>query len=315
MARYITMRLLSVVPILFLVSIFTFALITFVPGDKALAIAGVTASPEDIARIRTQYHLDQPVYVQYWYWLEGVLHFDLGDSRYNGQSVAGQIETRLPVTLSLVILASVIALAFGVVLGLIAGIRRRRAVDNVTNIASGVLLALPSFVVALVLLLVLGVRLGWLPILGYTNFADSPWDWLQHMIMPALALAGHIGAIVYRQLRASVGDTLGARFVTAAWARGGSPRGVVGKHVLRNASGPALTSFGVQIAYVIGGTVIVEQIFSVPGMGPYLLAAIKGNDLPVIQGGILTFVLCQAVFAMLVDITHGFLNPKLRVAS
>jgi peptide/nickel transport system permease protein len=315
MTRYIIMRLLSAIPILLLVSIFAFALITFVPGDKALAIAGFTASPQEIAQVRVQYHLDQPVYVQYWYWLVGVLHFNLGASRYTSQSVAGQIAARLPVTLSLVLLASIIALVFGVGLGLIAGIRRRHAVDNITNLASGAMLALPSFVIAIVLMLVLGVRLGWLPILGYTSFASSPWGWFQHMIMPALALAGSIGAIVYRQLRSSVGDTLGAWFVTAAWARGGTLRGVVGKHLVRNASGPALTSFGVQIAYVLGGTVIVEQIFSVPGMGPYLLSAIQENDLPVIQGCILTFVICQVVLALLVDITQGALNPKLRVAS
>jgi peptide/nickel transport system permease protein len=313
--RYIARRLLTIIPVLVVVSILTFALITFVPGDKALAIAGVTAAPEDVARVRADYHLDQSFWVQYWYWLRGVLQFDLGTSRYNGQSVSGQIGERLPVTLSLVLLASLMALLFGVLLGLVAGIRRGSAVDTVSNLSAGVVLALPSFVVAIVLLLVLGVQFGWFPLLGYTNFRASPWDWFLHLFMPALALAGHMAAIVYRQLRGSVSDTLNARFVTAAWARGGTRSGVVGRHVLRNASGPALTSFGVQLAYVIGGTVVVEQIFSVPGMGPYLLAAIKGNDLPVIQGSILTFVVCQAVLAMAVDIAQGVLNPKLRVAS
>ncbi|GAA1852737.1 ABC transporter permease [Pseudonocardia ailaonensis] len=315
MTWYVTRRLASVIPTLLVVSLFTFALITAIPGDKALAIAGVAASAEDLQRVREQYFLDQPIIVQYWHWLTSVLHFDFGVSRFNGESVAGQIASRLPVTLSLVLLAAAIALLFGVLLGISSGLRPRSPVDVITNLASGLVLAIPSFVGAVLLVLVVGLQFGWLPLQGYEKFGDSPIGWFEHMLMPALALSGNLGAIVYRQLRASVNDTLGSRFVTAAWARGGTPVPVTGKHVLRNASGPALTSFGVQLAYLIGGTVVVEQIFSIPGMGTYMLAAIKGNDVPVIQGCILTFVVCNAVFSLLVDIIYGLLNPKLRVAA
>jgi peptide/nickel transport system permease protein len=163
------------------------------------------------------------------------------------------------------------------------------------------------------LLLVFGVKLRWLPILGYVDFRDSPLGWAQHIFLPALSLAAFVSAVVLRQIRAGMIDTLESRYVLAAWARGGNAVVVIGKHALRNGSLPALTAFGVQVAALLGGTVIVEQIFSIPGMGQYLLTAIKGRDLPVIQASILLFVVCQVAISLTVDIAYGFLNPKVRV--
>lgn len=315
MIRFIAWRLASVVPLLLLISLLVYVSVTIIPGDVARSIAGADASPEDLARIREQFHLDEPVLVQYWYWLLDALRLDLGESRYTSAPVIDELSSRLPVTLSLIALASVIALVISLPTGALSAVRPRRIFDRVSNFGAGAFLAIPNFLLAFILLLGLGVEAGWFPILGYENFTDSPWGWLQHMTLPALALAATTAGVVHRQLRGAMIDNFGARYVTAAWARGGTRRSVITKHVLRNASVPALTAFGVQLAYLLGGTVIVEQIFSIPGMGTYMITAINGRDVVVIQACVLVFAVCQVLVSLIIDVLYGYLNPKLRVAA
>lgn len=313
MTLFVLRRLASSLVLLVLVSIAVFALIGLLPGDPARAIAGPEATAVQLADVRARFHLDQPLPVQYWLWLTAALRLDLGVSRYTGQSITTALAAYFPVTLGLVGAASLLALLVGVPLGVLAGVWPRRLVDRAASLFAGLSLAVPSFVLAIVLLLAFGVRLQWLPILGYTPFFQSPLDWARHILLPALALAAFISAVVLRQLRAGMIDTLESRHILASWARGGTALTVIGRHGVRNGSLPALTAFGVQLAALLGGTVIVEQIFSIPGIGPYLLTAIRGRDLPVIQACILLFVLCQVTISLAVDIVYGFLNPKVRV--
>jgi peptide/nickel transport system permease protein len=314
MARFVLRRVFGVIPLLLLVSIAVFLLITLVPGDPARAIGGPDASHADIQRITKQYHLDRPLAVQYGYWLKDAVRLDLGESRYSHERVIDGIKERFPVTMSVVVAAAIVALLIGIPFGLVAGIRPGHGVDNVARITAGIGLSLPNFVLAIILVILLGVERQWLPILGFTRFTDNPWEWARHVLLPAVTLGGVLGSVMIRQLRAAMIDVLDSNYVRAAWARGGTPKRVVMQHALKNAAMPAVTVFGLQIAGLLGGAVIVEQIFSIPGIGPYILTGIVGRDVPVVQAVTLLFVVCQTVVSMGIDISYGLLNPKIRVS-
>jgi peptide/nickel transport system permease protein len=186
-------------------------------------------------------------------------------------------------------------------------------VDTGARVYASIGLAIPEFVLAVVLVFVVAVEWGALPPSGFAHFTDSPTEWLRYMALPALALGIVNGAMLSRQLRASLIDTMDSNYVRAAWARGGSARTVVGKHALKNAAIPVVTLLGTQLGFLIGGTVLLEQIFAIPGMGTYMLRAITTQDLPAIQGVTVVFVIFGILISLLVDITYGFLNPKVRV--
>lgn len=305
---------MAMVPLALIVSFAVFILMALVPGDPARAIAGPEATPEAITAVREEYHLDKPLIVQYGYWLRDAGTLDLGTSRASGEPVVDEMAERWPVTAGLVAASAVVAMVVGVPLGVLAGIRPGRALDNSSRLLAGIGMAVPNFVAAIVLIVLLGVQTRVLPIRGYVPFTQSPVDWAYHMVLPAVTLGLTLAAIMIRQLRAAMIDTLDSNFVRAAWARGGSPRRVIGQHALKNASMPALTVFGFSIAALLGGTVIIEQIFSLPGLGPFVLSAIIGRDVPVVQAVTLLFVLTQMVVALLIDLAYGWLNPKVRVA-
>jgi peptide/nickel transport system permease protein len=299
---------------LFLTSFLVFCLMALVPGDTARIIAGPEATAARLHEIRLQYHLDRPLVVQYFYWLKDALSFDFGTSRQTHQSVAHQLAERWPVTAGLVLAAALVALLIGVALGVLSGIRPGHLVDNTCRLLSGVGLAIPNFVAAIVLVVLFAVNRKWFPILGYVPFTDSPLEWGRHMLLPAFTLGIAVAAVLIRQLRAAMIDVLDSNYVRAAWARGGSPTRIFAKHALKNAAMPAVTVFGIAVAALLGGTVIIEQIFSIPGLGPYILAAIINHDVPVVLAVTLTFVVTQLVIMLLVDLTYGFLNPKVRVS-
>jgi peptide/nickel transport system permease protein len=217
------------------------------------------------------------------------------------------------VTLGLVILAILIAVAIAIPIGLISAARAGSRTDGVLTTFMGLALAVPNFVLAIAFVIIIGLELRWLPMSGYVAFSDDPVGWLEHMLLPAIAIAALLLAVLGRQLRASMIDTLQQNYVRAAWARGSSSMRVVGLHGLRNAAIPAVTILGVQAATLLGSTVLVEQIFALPGLGSYLLSAVLAGDIPVIQGVVLVFVIAQVLSSLAVDIGYGFLNPKLRV--
>jgi len=313
-AALILHRLLALVPLLLLVSLAVFSLTLLLPGDPAIALAGGDgASPEAIREVRQALGLDDPFGVRYVRWLSRGVQFDFGVSLENGRLVSEEIGMRFPITFGIALAAIGVALLIGVPAGIMGGLRPGSSMDRLGVLIASVGIAVPSFWLAMLLVAAFSVGLGWLPAIGYRDFAESPLDWLRHVCMPALALGSAAAAALARQLRAALIDVLGTNYVRTAWAKGATSRRVVAKHALRNAALPAITILGLQFSALLGGTVIIEQIFGIPGLGTYALRAIMANDLPVIQGVTFVFVLVHVGFNLLVDLCYGLLDPKIRL--
>lgn len=313
----IVRRLVGLIPVLLVVSFVVFMLVELVPGDAATTVAGgVNASPERIAEVREELGLDRPVLERYGDWLWDAVRLDFGRSYLNttGPSVSEEIEARLPVSLGLALAGLFVALIIGVPLGILAGLRPGGVVDRVSVTTTSVGLAIPNFVVAFLLIQVFALTLDWFPPLGYTKFTTDPLDWLWQITLPAIAL-GLIGAAsIARQTRAALIDVLQSNYVRTAFAVGNGTRRTVMKYAFKNASIPVLTVVGLQLAGLIGGVVIIEQIFSIPGLGSYMLRALTLPDVPVIQAVTLTFVFLYVVINLVVDIAYGYVNPKVRTS-
>ncbi len=314
MASLILRRLLALVPLLFLVSLGVFSLTLLLPGDPAITLAGGEgASPEDIEAVREALGLNDPFPVRYGRWVAGVLHGDFGRSLDSGKPVSDEIRARFPVTFGIAIMAILVALSIGVPAGILGGVRPGSLADRLGVLAASIGIAIPSFWLAMILIAFLAVQLGWLPAIGYRGFGQSPVDWLRHVVMPALALGTAASAAMARQLRAALVDVLGTNYVRTAWAKGAGSGRVLAKHALKNAALPAITILGLQFSALLGGTVIIEQIFGIPGLGSYSLRAIIANDLPVIQAVTIVFVLVHVLFNLLVDLAYGLLDPRIRL--
>jgi len=317
MLPMIARRLLALLPLMLLVSLGVFMLTGLVPGDPAVTIAGgPDASPDRIAAVRESLNLDSPLILRYVDWLGGAVRLDFGQSLYGttgGPSVVDDIVTRMPVTFSLALAALCIALVIGLPLGTIAGMRAGTALDRISVAGTSLGIAMPNFWIGLILIQLLAVKAGWFSAVGYTNFAESPSDWLKSLVLPGTALGLFAAASIARQLRASLIDVLQSNYVRTAWAKGGSPARVVGKHALKNAAMPTVTVIALQLGTLLGGAVIIEQIFSLPGMGTYLITALLKQDIPAIQGVAVMFVLIYVVINLAVDIVYGYINPKVRV--
>lgn len=315
MIQLLIRRLLGVIPTMIMVTFGVFMLLSLVPGDPAFTMAGAGGQPtmERIEQVREAYNLDDPLLVQYGRWIFGAIRLDFGDSIVSGASVVDEIKLRLPVTLSLAFAGVFVALLIGLPLGLLAGMRPGGNIDRFSRIVSTLGVSIPSFWLGIMLVIFVSLELGWLPATGFTRFNDSPTQWARYVILPAVTLGLGLSAIFSRQLRASLIDVMNSKFIMSAWARGGRPRTVIGKHALKNASIAPVTVLGLQIGYLVGGTVIVEQIFAIPGIGSYMLRSIITLDLPVIQAVTIVFVTTTMIMSLLVDLLYGFLNPKVRV--
>jgi peptide/nickel transport system permease protein len=308
-------RLVAVVPMLLIVSFVIFGLTELIPGDAATTLAGGTdARPEAIERIRSELHLDDPFLARYGDWLSDAVRLDLGNSLYTGDTIRSDIADTLPVTLGLAALVFVLALVVSLLVGVAGGLRPGSLLDRALLFASSASIAMPAFWVAMLLVVAFAVELRWVPPFGYLAFGESPTGWLERMILPAAALALAPAAVLARQLRGGLADTMQSSYIRTAWAKGGSTRQVVVGHALKNSAGPAVTVLGLQVGAILGGTVLVERIFSIPGMGTYLLSAVSTQDIPAVQGVAVLFVLIQVAVSLAVDITYGSLNPKVRVS-
>lgn len=315
MLTFIARRLLALIPLLLVVSFLVYSLVLVLPGDPAVAIAGGDkATPEEIEQVREQLGLDDPLVVQYVRWLGNAVQGDLGKSLYTERSVSDEITRRFPVTFSVALGAIVISLVLGMIAGIVAALRQGRLADRVVTFLTSLGLAIPSFWLALLLVIVFAVELGWLEAIGYVNFTEDPSEWARHLIMPWLALGIGAAASVARQVRGALIDVLDEDYVRTARAKGLAGHRVVGKHALKNAAMPAITVLGIQFAYLLGGTVIIESIFSIPGLGTYILSAISGRDLPVIQGTVLMMAIIFVVINLVVDILYAVVNPKVRLS-
>lgn len=307
-------RLLFTIPILVMASFLVFGLILLVPGDPAITLAGDNATVEQIEAIRERLGLNDPVWVQYGRWASAAVQGDLGESLFSGRSVTKSISERLPVTMSLAAVSVLIALMIAIPAGIISAINRGKWIDSAATVGASLGLAMPSFWLGAIFALVFALRLGWLPATGYVPFGENPAEWLRHLILPGLTLGTAAAAETTRQLRSSLSDVLQQDYVRTARASGLRGRVIVSKHAMKNAAMPVVTVLGFQIAFLLGGSVIVEQLFALPGLGGLAIRAVLDRDLPVIQGVVIFTTVLVVTINLIVDMLYGWLNPKVRTA-
>ncbi len=311
MIRLIASRLLWSIPLLLVVSLLVFILQSLLPGDAAQVLAGLNATQEQVDQLRRALHLDQPVLVQYWYWLSDAFTGDLGTSFRNNEPVLSAVSGRLGVTVSLVSLATVFALIVGVAFGLVSSLGGRvsRVFSDILSILGA---AIPGFIIAIILVAVFSVQLGWLPANGYVRPENGIGLWLQALILPVIALAFQNLTSVAKLTREGMKDVLQRDFVRNLRANGMSSSSIVLKHALRNASLPVVTTVGLSVVASLTSAVVLEQIFGLPGLGSLAISATFGHDIPVMQGVAVFFTLIVVGINLLLDIVYGILNPKVR---
>lgn len=300
-------RLLQIIPTFILIGVVVFVLVRLLPGDPATALLGNRATPESMARINAQMGFDRPVLVQFWFFLERLAQGDLGLSVSRRIPVTRLIAERLPITLALVGLATVLAVLLAVPLAFIAALRRNRATDLALRGAFQVGLSAPVFYIGLLLLGFLGARLRWFPVGG---MGDGFWDDLYHLVLPSVTLALSLAAILMRNLRSAVIGVLSADYVDFARAKGLSPWRVMSGHVLRNALISTVVLLGLNIGVLLGNTVIVETVFAVPGIGAQMVDAIFSRDYPVVQGLTLVLAVMVSLVFLATDLIEGWLDPR-----
>lgn len=300
------------VPVVLVVSLATFALLLAVPGDAASQIAGPNATPEQIETIREQLGLNRPLFVQYFTWLGQILQGNLGNSLISGRPVADMIVERLPVTLSLAFFALLIGTVFGAVFGVIAALTKGTMIDRSLTVLSSLGIATPNYWLGLLLILLFSLTLRMLPSSQYVPLGEDPGEWLRHLILPGIALGAAFVAETTRQVRSAMLEVKDLAYVTTAKSQGQPPWTIVSKYMARNAALPVLTVIGLQFTRILSGTVLVEQIFSLPGIGTLMITAVLNRDMPVVQGVMFCAVLVAVVVNLLVDLSYAALNPKVR---
>lgn len=314
MAVYLIRRLLLAVPTVFGVLLAVFLLIRLVPGDVVTQLVGLeaTISPQRVDELRRLFGLDRPLVVQFTEYSGRVLRGDLGQSLRTGRPVAAELLRRFPVTIELALAGLAVALAIGIPVGVLAAVRRGKAADYVATGFVMLGLSIPSFWLAVLLILFFALRLGWLPPTTYVSPQEGLIDNLRHMILPALSVGLVLAAAITRIIRSSLLEVLGRHYIRTARAKGLAEGRVVLHHGLRNALIPVVTVIGLQFGTLLGGTVIIEQIFSLPGVGRYALEGINLRDYPVIQGAVLTIAMAFVLVNLAVDTLYGFLDPRIR---
>jgi peptide/nickel transport system permease protein len=312
MLRFIGHRLLTIVPLLLLVMLAVFLLLELTPGDAATTIAGENASPERVAEIRAQLGLDQPLWYRFSEFVLGMVQGDFGTSPITGQGVLDALVQRLPISLSLLVLAVFFSIVIGCVAGTVAALHRNGIIDRLVNGSAALLMAVPSFVVGILLVLLFALQIPWFPATGYATPAEGMGTWLQFTTLPALALAGIPAAQIARQARGSLIDALEEDYIRTARAKGLRKRWIVGKHAAKNAAVPVVTVLGVLLGSLIGGSVIVERVFAIPGIGSLSVEAVLSRDLPTLQGVVLLSAIAVIGLNLIVDISYGYFNPQVR---
>ncbi|MGH3628688.1 MAG: ABC transporter permease [Sciscionella sp.] len=314
MKWYLLRRFGTSVLTLFLASVVVFGGIRALPGGPAVALSSETSSPAVLAAIRHQYGLDKPLPVQYIDWIGKALHGDLGQSPKTGLPVSAALAQRIPVTLELAVLALLIALLIGLPAGIIAAIKRGSAVDYSVTSTSLLGLSVPHFWLGILFILAFAVKLQWLPASGFVPLLQDPSANLARMIMPAFVLGIGIAAVVMRQMRSAMLESLGADYIRTARSKGLSEWSVIGVHALRNSLTTVVTVVGLQLGVLVSGVVITEQIFVIPGLGRLTLESVFSRDYPTLEGVVLLIATGYIVVNFLVDLTYSVLNPRVRIA-
>ncbi|MCW0213243.1 MAG: ABC transporter permease [Pseudonocardia sp.] len=314
MLKLVGRPLAALVPTLLVVTFSVFLLVELAPGDAGYALAGENPSPEAVEAIRRELRLDEPLLQRYLEWVWHALQGDLGRSYLSNQPVSELLVQRLPVTLSLGVVSLVLAVVAGFALGIAAASRPGRLVDRVVTAVSSVMLAIPSFWLALVLVLIFAVSRTIFPTLGYAELSQGAGDWLYHLTLPAVALAMNPAATVALQLKSALIAEEGSDYLMAARAKGLTASSLLFKHALKNAAVPVVAVLGFRIAALLGGTVIIETIFVLPGLGLLAQQTAINQDVPVILGIVTVTTLFVMIVNIIVDASYGLINPKLRGA-
>ena len=315
MGAYLLRRLALLVPVLLGVSIVVFSLVRMIPGDGAMLTIGIESriTPEQRELVRKEWGLDQPQPVQYVRWLQKLtLEGDLGRSLRTRRPITTELGLRLPVTIELTLLAGLIGTVPAIAIGVLAAVKRNSWLDYVSTVITLAGVSMPNFLLATLLVLVFSFWLEWLPPIGYQPFTEDPIQNLKTMILPAVSLSLPFAAIMMRNTRSAVLEVLTQDHVRVARAKGLLPRSVLVRHVLKNASIPILTIGGIQLATLLGGTVIIEQIFGLPGIGKYIYDSISTRDYPVVQGVTLVMATIFVLVSTLTDVMYAVLDPRLR---
>jgi peptide/nickel transport system permease protein len=311
--RYLLNRAWQSLVTLFLATVVVFLGVRALPGDPALALAGEDRTPEALAAIRQQYGLDQSLPVQFWHFASNVLHGDLGISIRTGASVTSMLRTALPVTIELSVLAILLATFLGVGAGVVAAVRRGRPAEWFANAVALIGLSVPHFWLGLIAILYLSVATGLFPASGFVPLLEDPIGNLHHILLPAVILGTGLSAVIMRQTRSSMLDSLSTDYVRTAKAKGLPPRVVIGRHALRNSLIVVVTIVGLQLGGLISGAVVTEQIFGLPGFGKMTIDAVFQRDYPVIQAVVLVTATSYIVINFLVDLLYSFIDPRIRV--
>ena len=312
MVSYILRRVLATMPVMAIVALLVFSLLYIAPGDPAAIIAGDQASPADVERIRQGLGLDRPFLVQFGTWLWRILHGDLGTSIFTNLPVSSLIAQRIEPTLSLMVLTLVLTIVVAVPLGVLAAWKAGSWVDRTIMAFAVFAFSLPVFVVGYVLAFVFALQFEWLPVQGYTPLAEGFWPWLQNLILPAIALGSVYIALIARITRASMLEVLQQDYIRTARAKGLDQHSILFVHALKNAAIPIVTVIGIGIALLIGGAVVTESVFAIPGLGRLTIDAILRRDYPVIQGIVLLFSFLYVLVNLMVDVAYTLVDPRIR---
>lgn len=312
MASFILRRLLSTLPVLLFVAVFVFLILRLAPGDPAALIVGDMGTEADIARVRQSLGLEGPLPAQFLHWVGELLRGNLGESYYFKTDVATLIAQRLEPTLSLAALTIVLAVLIAVPLGVIAAARHGGWLDRALMGFSVLGFSVPVFVIGYALIWVFSLHLGWLPVQGYSRLSNGVGPWLSQLVLPAITLSLVYTALIARVTRAAVSEALTEDHVRTARAKGLAERAVLVRHALANAAVPIVTVIGIGIALLIGGVVVTETVFAIPGLGQLTVDAVLSRDFPVIQGVILLFSVVYVLINLLIDLSYVLLDPRIR---
>jgi len=311
--RFAIRRLAVAIPIIFVVATLSFFLVQLVPGSPAAAILGAGASQEQVAQLEQQLGLDQPVMTQYLTWLGHAVQGNMGESFLTGQPVSESLAQALPPTLSLAILATLLTTVIGFALGMIAAVKGG-TFDKVIQWLCSLGMAIPNFWLAALLVFVFAIQAGIFPSSDYVDFSDSPLLWFEHLVLPVIALTiAALGQITF-QARAAVTDVLSREYVRTLQAAGVPRYRILFKHAVRNAAIPVVTVAGLTFVFTLGGIVIIETIFNMPGMGSLMLRSVQTNDFSVVQASVLYFSIVVIIVNLITDLATAWLNPRVRVA-
>jgi len=312
MRNYIIKRLLLLVPIILIVAVIAFFITNLMPGDPVRVILGNMATESEVARLEQSLGLDQPLIMRFFRWLANITKGDFGESLYLNAPVSEVLFERLRPTLFIAVMAEVMGITSGLLLGILAAVNHRKVLDQFSITLSLFGISIPSFWLALMLMFVFSVNLGWFPVSGYEPFAEAGFGSFRYLILPAVTLAFMQAGLIARMTRSAMLDTLKQDYIRTAKSKGLSRKIIVFKHALKNSMLPVITVIGHNFAVLLGGTWIVETIFVIPGTGFMAINAIMRRDIPVIQASIIFVAVIYVIINLFVDLSYAFLNPKIR---